>query len=88
VRLHIGLDEAALERCRDGLRASVDAELREDVLDVRGDRLRADDECRGDLSLGAALREQRQDLALAGAQARPVVVSVPVRLSANRKRPV
>jgi hypothetical protein len=72
------LDEAALKRRRDGLRASVDAELRVNVLDVRGDRLRADDECRGDLSLGAALREQRQDLSLAGAQARLVGVPVPV----------
>ena len=65
MRAHIGLDEPPLERHRDSLRSSVHAELREDVLDVRGYRLRADHELRRDLTLRPSLGEEREDLALA-----------------------
>ncbi len=69
MRAHIGLDEPALERDRDRLRSSVDAELREDVLDVRRYRLRADHQLRRDLSLRASVCEEPEDLALARAEA-------------------
>ena len=47
-----------------GLRAAVHVELREDPLDMGGDRLRADEELCGDRFLCLPLGEQTQDLAL------------------------
>ena len=61
-------DEAAPVRLRDSLGATVHAELREDVLDVRADGLRAEDEIVGDLPLRLALREEAEDLLLARAE--------------------
>jgi hypothetical protein len=54
-----------------GLGSAVNAELVADVVDVRGHRLRADDELRRDVLLRAASGEQREDLVLAGGQAGP-----------------
>jgi hypothetical protein len=55
-------------RGRDRLGAAVDPELHEDVLDVRGDGLRADDEPLGDLPLIHAVREESEHLALSRRQ--------------------
>ena len=60
---HVRLDEAASEGEGDRLGAGIDAELREDVLDVGGDGLRADHEIRGDLTLRPPLGEEAEDLA-------------------------
>ena len=63
-------DEPLAVGDRDRLRAAVDAELREDPLDVCGDRLLADHELLGDLPLAPAAREQHEHLALARRQNR------------------
>ena len=55
---------------RDRLGAAVDAELREDPLNVCCDRLLADHELGGDLPLALAAREQHEHLALARRQNR------------------
>ena len=86
MRANVGLDEAAPERHGDGLRARVDAQLREDVLDVGRDGLRADDEIARDLTLRPSFREQTEDLALARAEVRLVAVSVPVRRPRAERR--
>ena len=78
MRANVWIDEAASESERDCLRPGVNAELGQDVLDVRGDRLRADDELRRDLALSAAIGEEAEDLALAWAEARVLAPSVPV----------
>jgi hypothetical protein len=52
-------------RERDRLRTAVDIELRENPLDVRSDRLRADDEVLRDLRLPEPVCEQPKDLGLA-----------------------
>ena len=67
---NVRLDETTSEGERDGLRSGVNAELGQDVLDVCGDRLRADDEVRRDLTLRPALREEAEDLALTRAETR------------------
>ncbi len=51
VRVDLGLDETEPVGGRDRLRTAVHPELREQVLDVRGHRLRADHEAGGDLRL-------------------------------------
>ena len=89
MRANVGLDEAAPECEGDCLRAGVDAELGEDVLDVGRDGLRADDEVRGDLTLRPPLGEEAEDLALARAEAGAVLVprmAVPVPVRFGRRR--
>ena len=81
MRAHIGLDEPPPERDRDRLRSSMDAELREDVLDVRRYRLRADDELRRDLSLRASVCEEPEDLAFARAEAGILAPAISVFVS-------
>ena len=82
MRADVRIHESASESERDCLRPGVHAELGQDVLDVRGDSLRADDEIRRDLTLSAAVGEEAEDLALAWAEARvlsaPVAVDAPV----------
>ena len=56
--------EAAAEGVGDGFGTAVDAELRQDALDVRGHRFRADVELGGDLLLLQAFREEAQHLLL------------------------
>src|SRR5688572_33416594 len=53
-------------RLGDGARPVADAELLVDVLEVRLDRRRADDEARGDLWAAVALGRQAAHLDLAG----------------------
>jgi hypothetical protein len=48
----------------------VDPQLAQDALDVRRDRLRADDERLGDLRLRRAVPEQGQNLALSPGEVR------------------
>src|SRR5262245_39697133 len=84
VRAYVRVDETASESHRDRLRARVDSELGEDVLDVRRDGLRADHELGRDLTLRAPFGEKSEDLALPWAQAGrvwlfPVSVAVSVR---------
>src|SRR5262245_60503676 len=59
------VDDAGADRDRDGLRAVVGAELLEDPLQVRLDRVRRDPEIRGDLASGGAVGHSLQDLSLA-----------------------
>src|SRR2546426_10115607 len=61
--------EVALECEGDRLRATVDPELQQDVLDVLLDRLWRDDEVTGDLGVVEPAREQAQDLELSARQA-------------------
>ena len=79
----VRLDEAASEGEGDGLGTGMDAELREDVLDVGRDGLRADHEVRGDLTLRPPLGEEAEDLALARAEAGGVLV---LRVAVSRSR--
>jgi len=58
------------ERHRDRLRPAVDAELLQDVLDVRADGLRLDRQAAGDLVLRQTLGEQTQDLGLSSCECR------------------
>src|SRR5215213_1106649 len=69
VRLHVlrigDVDEVPLMRERDGLGTAVHAQLAEDALDVRRDRLRADEELARDVELPRAAREESEHLLLA-----------------------
>ena len=56
-----------------GLAAAGDAQLGQDVGDVDARRLRGDEELLGDLAVGAAGRDQAQDVLLAGGQAEGLV---------------
>ena len=80
------LDQAALERHRHCLRSRLDAQLREDVLDVRRHRLRADDERCGDLTLRPPFGQEREDLALSRAEIRIVSVTVPLPFVTGAER--
>ena len=73
--------ETALEGDRDGLRACVDAELRQDVLDVRRHRLRADDERARDLTLRSPFGEEREDLVLSRTEIRIVAMAVAIAIA-------
>ena len=79
MRADFRLDQAALERHRDGLCPRLDAQLREDVLDVCRHRLRADDERSRDLTLRSPFGQEREDLALARAEICVVSVTIAVR---------
>src|SRR6476659_6090081 len=59
------LDDRFAQGDRDGLRAVVGLELREDVPHVALDRLLADEELLGDVRVGHPIGQQLQDLALA-----------------------
>ena len=62
------LAQAVTMRGRDRLGTAVDPELHEDVLDVRGDGFRADDEPLGDLPLIHAIGEESEHLELSRRQ--------------------
>jgi hypothetical protein len=57
-----------LDRPEGNLGPRGEAQLPEDVLDVRRDRALGDDEVVGDLAVGEAAREQQRHLALARGQ--------------------
>src|SRR5262249_19956012 len=71
-RLRLRGHETVPVRVGDRLRPGVDAEFREDALDVARDGLRADPEKRRDLARPAAAGEQCQDVELAVGQRRHV----------------
>ena len=60
----LDVGQTLLVRDRDGLSAAVDAQLRQDSLDVSCNRLRTDNELAGDLRLGQAPGKQLQHLFL------------------------
>src|SRR4051794_24858450 len=60
--------QAQFPGARDRLGAVVRGQLAVDVLDVPANGARGHDQPRGDLAIRAALRQELQDLALAGTQ--------------------
>src|SRR4051794_34431122 len=72
-RLSLCLGSRAAQCERDGLRAAVDAELGQDPLDVRRNRLRTDEERLGDRVLIGTAREEVEYLAFARRQPVDVV---------------
>ena len=67
---HAGLHETVLIGDGDCLRPAAGAQLPEDVLDVRPDRLGADEQGIGDLPLLEPIGEQAEDLPFSGRQGR------------------